>query len=63
MEDNVAWKRVLLMGETDDDGGQLYALRHHLQAQKYKLIIYIPPRKPPPEKRTPKKFGRLKKIL
>ena len=37
MEDNVAWKRVLLMGETDDDGGQLYALRHHLQAQKYKL--------------------------
>ena len=44
MEDNVAWKRVLLMGEADDDGGQLYALRHHLQAQKYKLIIYIPPK-------------------
>ncbi len=43
MEDNVAWKRVLLMGEADDDGGQLYASRHHLQAQKYKLIIYIPP--------------------
>ena len=21
MEDNVAWKRVLLMGEADDDGG------------------------------------------
>ena len=51
------------MGETDDDGGQLYASRRHLQAQKYKLIIYIPPRKPPPEKKTPKKFGRLKKIL
>ena len=27
----------LLMGETDNDGGQLYALRHHLQAQKYKF--------------------------
>ena len=50
------------MGETDDDGGQLYASRHHLQAQKYKLIIYTP-RKPLPEKKTPKKFGRLKKIL
>jgi len=25
------------MGETDDDGGQLYASRHHLQAQKYKF--------------------------
>ena len=54
------------MGEADDDGGQLYASRHHLQAQKYKFskqTIYIGSRKPPPEKKTPKKFGRLKKIL
>ena len=27
----------LLMGEADDDGGQLYASRHHLQTQKYKF--------------------------